>query len=595
MRIGITVCYVLIMIFMLGIIGYVSNYLYASTVDAHYYSFNETWYTNAKLNFDYLNGRWAQGFTNDHRFYIYRVTTTLFLNLFFFGSIWYFFKGLLKKWHFVMATIFYLAFVLNSINFYQIAYLLNTSLSYTFGEGLLFCFYGYALRKGFPYHFKNPHTWLLGLLIVFLTGLVEHLFLLNIAILAFLLLFKWLEQKKWDKGILLFFILNVAGSVVTLLSPGLRLRREQTALRNERLGKDASIDFNAFFDTLGEQLVLNLTWVSLAVFIFSCFLFLNSSNFRFRRVKLKGLNGLLFLVCILLLPITPLLLGYVGSNGLVGMPKAYNLFALLVLISVLLLAYFMAFFLKASPKKKTIWVAPITGVLALLVFMGILYSFFYDTKSKLYFQYRQVKSGDIQKPYFDELARRQYLMETYHHYEEKTIPALSKAYQGKVDGAHRQFIPRYYYKRFNNSIPIHSSESLPTPRSFTTTFLIKNHKLRPVAEHEGVQVYYNATLKVLAFQTKDAISEKEKLKDLRVTIHGKHFLQNKSETMVFSAATKMKQSPAFYQKYPNIICFELPLYTQALEVEALNLTIDEQDLKVKDIIFFQPDYGNIMR
>ena len=35
--------------------------------------------------------------------------------------------------------------------------------------------------------------------------------------------------------------------------------------------------------------------------------------------------------------------------------------------------------------------------------------------------------------------------------------------------------------------------------------------------------------------------------------------------------------------------------TQALEVEALNLTIDEQDLKVKDIIFFQPDYGNIMR
>ena len=65
--------------------------------------------------------------------------------------------------------------------------------------------------------------------------------------------------------------------------------------------------------------------------------------------------------------------------------------------------------------------------------------------------------------------------------------------------------------------------------------------------------------------------------------------------MVFSAATKMKQSPDFYQKYPNIICFELPLYTQALEVEALNLTIDEQDLKVKDIIFFQPDYGNIMR
>ena len=66
-----TFFYAIAVLFLLCIIGYVASYLYASTIDAHHYSFNQTWYENAKLNFDKLNGRWSQGFTNDHRCLLY--------------------------------------------------------------------------------------------------------------------------------------------------------------------------------------------------------------------------------------------------------------------------------------------------------------------------------------------------------------------------------------------------------------------------------------------------------------------------------------------------------------------------------------------
>lgn len=349
--------YGLVVAFFFFLIAYVANYLYASTIDAHHYSFNETWYNNSVLNFKNLNGRWAQGFTNDHRFYIYRVPVTILLNIFFFGSIWYFFRGFLKKWAFVVATLCYFAFLLNAFNLYQIVYLLNTSLSYTLGEGLLFCFYGYALRKGFPTNLKKFHAWLLIFLTAFLTGLVEHLFFLNIAILGFLLVYKFLNSKQIHKGMLLYFLLNITGAAVMLLSPGLRKRRAQTALRNERLGKDSDIDFNAFFEKVWEHFELNMTWVTLLLFLVLTVVFYRYRSQLKDQFNWNILQKAWILFFILIIPICPILLGYVGSNGLVGMPKAYNLFSFLIIVSTVYLAFFIALIIPKSKTTKGIAVA----------------------------------------------------------------------------------------------------------------------------------------------------------------------------------------------------------------------------------------------
>ena len=137
----------LLLAFTFFLIGFISNFLFASTIDAQHYAFNVTWLDSAKTNYSELNGRWAQGFTNDYRFYVHRVLSTLGVNIFFFFSIWYFFSALLRKFAFVVAGMFYFAFILNCFNYYQIAYLLNTSLSYTFGVSLMFVLYGWIIRN----------------------------------------------------------------------------------------------------------------------------------------------------------------------------------------------------------------------------------------------------------------------------------------------------------------------------------------------------------------------------------------------------------------------------------------------------------------
>ncbi len=587
--------YALAVLFFLSLIAYVSFYLYASTIDAHQYAFNETWYNNAALNFKNLNGRWAQGFTNDHRFYIYRVPTTILLNVFFFSSIWYFFSGLFKKWGFVLASLFYFALVLNSFNFYQIAYLLNTALSYTLGEGLLFLFYGYVIRKGFPLELKKLSTWFFLVTTVFLTGLVEHLFFLNIGILGFLLVFHFLENNKINKGILVYLLVSVVGAAVTVFSPGLQKRRVATALRNQRLGRDSSLDFDAFFQTVQKHIELNLNWVTLLFFLFAFVLFLNTKSLRFHIHKLKPLQFALVILTVLITPFVPILLGYVGSNGLVGMPKAYNLFSFLVLLSAVFLSFLLAQILLRKVEVNTGLINRITSLLALGLFIGIVYSFFYNTKNALYFQQRQVISGDIQKPYFDELARRQYLMETYHHYTEKTIPALSISYKGKVNGAHRSFLPRYYNKRFNSYIPIHSSVKLVTPRSFTTMFLIENKKLQPLYDSNGIKIYYNNTLKTLVFVLEKEVSQTKELSKVTIPVNGTHLLNKKERKLVIHAEQIRKKHPEFFNKYSNYLPVELPLYTERISLPEFQFTIDKDNPVIEDKINFNPDYGNIMR
>ncbi len=592
---SIHVLYVLAVFFLLSLIAYVSFYLYASTIDAHHYAFNETWYGNSVINFKNLNGRWAQGFTNDHRFYVYRIPTTILLNVFFFGSIVYFFTGLLKKWGWVLASLFYFSYLLNSFNFYQITYLLNTSLSYTLGEGLLFVFYGLVLRKGFPIRLSNRNTWVLLIITIFLTGLVEHLFFLHIGVLGFLLIYTWLGDKKSYKGNVLYLLVAIAGATVTIFSPGLRKRRIATALRNERLGRDSSIDVQALFDTIQKHIELNLNWVTLWVFIFALILFFNKNNFRIRLPRLKPLQSALFLITVVITPVVPILLGYVGSNGLVGMPKAYNLFSFLVLLSCIFLAFFIADITHKLIPIKTKTFSRTTVVLSIGLFIGIVFSFFFDKKNALYFQQRQVFSGDIQKPYIDELARRQYLMETYHQQEEKIIPTLSSSYKGKVNGAHRTFLPRYYKKRFNSYIPITSSDKLVTPRSFTTIFLVINKKLKPVYKKEGLTIYYNATLQVLLFASEKKIEDDARLKKIRVEVTGTHLLINKKEMLEIESMKILKKYPEFFNKYSNYLPVELPLFTQKIYLPDFTLLIDTEQQELKDKLFFNPDYGNIMR
>lgn len=570
------------------IVAWTGYYLYGTAIDAHHYGFFETGLSNARDNFLRHNGRWAQGFTNDHRFYTHRFWSTLGINLLLFSSLWYFFHGILKKYSFAIATLVLLAIHLNVFNVYQVSYLLNTALSYTLGIALLLFFYGAMIRSSSKGFLTDHRTWLGILIIAFLTGLVEHLFLLNILLLGFLMFLKVI-QRQWSWRLLLFLLINGIGAVVTLRSPGLVKRRELTAIRNEQAGGDGSISWEEFWASLGHHLELNLNGTLLIVFVIGVLLAIHPSPLRKPPKWSKTSRILLVLFC-LILPVFPILLGYVGTNGLVDMTKAYNLFAILILGATMMISFLLGSLLAGKGRFS----AP-QWLVAVGIMIGLLWTtsaFFIPNGNHLHFQKAQLTTGQLQEAYWEEFARRQYLIETFHQYKPKTIPSLSLSYKGKVYGAQRgNKTPKYYNRRFNNSIPIVVSDQLPPPRAYTAMFLVANERLQPLYSQDGITVYLDGRLKVLVFQMDCETPCLEAVKNMPISVESSVGFKTGEQRLDVNEPRGME----FYQKYPKYWSVELPIGTTSVTLTDWGTSYELTDPELADKLMAKADYGNIMR
>ncbi len=586
--------YILLSLFCLSLISYISYYLYASTIDGNFNSFFKTALESLKLNYYSLNGRWAQGLTNDFRFHTNRFIVTTINNAFFLYSIYYLVKQLFKKHAVITAVVIYFTFLFNAHNLYQVTHLLNTSLSYTFGMSLMFIFFGVYFRYiRIQDKFTKLSLVLSFIILFFITGLVEHLFMIMLLILGYLVLediiFSLKKKKlKISRLKLSYVITTLAGSLLVVFSVGSQKKRNLTSTRLETTEYSGIFDVNRYLKSLGSEMLdqLNINSLLFLIFMFLILSFAKQKkNIIFAKTDQKQ-KAILFLLFTFALTVTPITVGFLASNGKVGMPKAYNLTAILFLLFLTALAYVINVYTKIKRNKKVLNVA----LTLPLIFYVLSYIF---SGNNLYKQKDQVFSGNMRASSEEEYARRQYLIETNNLYQEKVIPKLSKKYHNKVYAAHKYLkMTRYYCAAFNNGIPIYTDKNLPSSLEFTSIYLVKNNKLKPVFNQGDYQVFYNKHLHTLIIKNSNSLFN-QTITQFNLDVEN---MNSKKSKVQVNLKSKLKEKPLFYKENPNYIAIVLPRETKKVSINQFeNCNLNFEDETLQDSINYNFEYGNIMR
>lgn len=589
-----SVFYILLVLFCLSLIAYIANYLYASTIDGNFNSFYKTAIQSLKLNYFRLNGRWAQGLTNDYRFHTNRLIVTTINNAFFVFSIYYLVKNIFIKHTVIIAVVIYFSFLYNAHNLYQVTHLLNTSLSYTFGMSLMNIFFGlYFREQKVKDKFTLPLIIFSLFILLFITGLVEHLFMIMLLILGFIVFYEvvFYRKKVLKKPPFLkisYVLITLIGSLLVVFSVGSRSRRASTSARLEQTDYAGIFNFNRYLNSLGAEILDQLNLNSLLFFmvmIVAFYILKKQDNSLFFKDNKKP-KAILWLLFSFVLVITPITVGFLASNGKVGMPKAYNLTAILFLLFLSVGAYLINVFFKIKLGKlaiNTIFTLP-------LLFY---FSAYFIPINNLYKQKDQVFSGNLKASSEEVFAQRQYLVETNSIFKEKVIPQLSKKYHNKVYAAHKYSKMNQYYNRaFNNGIPVYTDSNLPSPLEFTSIFLAKNNKIKPIFSQGEYEVFYNKQLHTLVFSCNESLFNSTKSKFNIIAT-----LANKEIKQIVLDVDKVKQErPQFYREEPNYVSITLPDNTIEIEIKELdNCKLNFQNPLMDGKINYIYNYGNLMR
>ncbi|SFI62009.1 DUF6056 family protein [Olleya namhaensis] len=350
--------YTLLVIFSLLLITIIANHLYASTIDGHFNGFFKTAIQSLKLNYYVITGRWAQGLTFDYRLQTNTVISTTLNSMFLVFSMYYLLKQLFKKQAIIVTAVCYFSFFYSAHNLYQVTHLLNTALSYTFGLSLIFLFFGIYIKHPKP-KFK---TMIISVLLLFVsTGLVEHLFVIVLLILGYLVfedVIYSIKIKKFKFNIytIIYLVVTLAGSLLVVFSPGSIRRRERTSKRLETSEYSGNFDFTKYFEALNRELIDQLNISSLLFFVVILvvvFMLIKKQGVFSSKLNLKIRFSLLLLFSIALV-VTPITVGFIASNGKVGMPKAYNLTVILFLFFLVVLAYTLNVIFKIKFNKTIV-------------------------------------------------------------------------------------------------------------------------------------------------------------------------------------------------------------------------------------------------
>ncbi|WP_407942435.1 DUF6056 family protein [Mesoflavibacter sp. CH_XMU1404-2] len=399
-----------------------------------------------------------------------------------------------------------------------------------------------------------------------------------------------LKYKKNKINVLniLYLFTALLGSVLVVFSTGSIKRRQQTSNRLETTEYSGTFDINRFLESLGDKILDLLNFNSFLFLIFMIVLLSvlkQNKNLIFSKTDQKP-KAILFLAFAFVLTITPITVGFIASNGKVGMPKAYNLTAILFLVFLSALAYIINVYVTFKVRKKMFY------LIISLPFVFYTFSYFMP-ENNLYRQQDQVFSGNLRASYEEEYARRQYLIETNMLYKEKVIPKLSMKYNNKVYAAHKYpKMNRYYSRAFNNGIPIYTDDNLPSPLEYTSLFLVKNNKLKPVFSQNGYNVYYNLKLHTLVIKHNKTLFN-QPLTNFTIEIKSK---KDTTESITVNLNDRYKKKTLYYSENPKFVATVLPRDVKQIsikEFEGFNIDIETNSLQEK--ITYSFPYGNIMR
>ncbi len=537
MKTTINILYITILSIIIIAIGYSSMYLFETAGDSLRYSYGKTGLEYATYNFFESNGRWGQGLTNDYRLYSIRGFTAAFSLFFFLSGVFYLFYFLFKKKTeaLVLTLSFYFSIIFSLVRFYPFTFNMCMVMSYTFGLGLLF----FLIPLLYQYNKTNSKIKLFFILfiVIFTSGLLEIYGLIVLFTLGSIIFFNYVKNKQIIKSYVFFFLLAIFFNALTYFSPGNINRRK---LNDSSLGFDVSTFTDIYITTFE-----NIFSINTLVF----FLLVGLIVFKNKQTIINPKTSkLLILIYGFLLTIIPiLLLVYAVKEKAVRFDRVHNISTVLSILFCFIIIYSISTKFKGKLKDKLYNV--------LLLFPLIVFLVTYsksDNKFEPKKVYSQIVSGDLKTYYYEEMARRDYLLSDTSN-KIKTIPSLShKNYKGTVIGLGNEnrssgLVHRSYKNVFNNGKNIIIKKNYPDPLVFSSVYFLSENVIENLVNiyiDENLEIYFNKKYQTILIKKKA-----KTIRDYKISYAGNVLLSD----------WKKEQSKylEFYENYTDILGFKI--------------------------------------
>lgn len=218
---------------------------------------------------------------------------------------------------------------MNIFTFSQTITWIAGNVTYLFPLALLIIYIYYI-----KYHIDNNNILILSILNLILPMFVEHMAILTVIINLFVLIYKYIKDKKIDKRFVLYLIISIISTLLMLLSPGTKLRN--------------SIENNMFNDlSLFEKIIYNIPNFIYYTFIVNSYLLILfvicNIYLTNRQIKNKVLKYILNLY-ILVIPILTIVsynLSIVKINFLNQIINPNNILIIIYWISLIIIYLYL--------------------------------------------------------------------------------------------------------------------------------------------------------------------------------------------------------------------------------------------------------------
>ncbi len=567
-----SVLFSLLALILLFYLATASFYAFSSNGDMFDNAFGTTWLKSLKVNFLRTTGRWGQGISNDYRFYEYRFGTVVFLNLLLQLSIVLFLKLITNlKNAIIISTALVFTISLLMHRYYYHAIYLPTANSYTIGFALsLICYY-FTFKMIGKDTSKNKNTFfVLSVLIVIITsGLVELVSLSMMYVFGVIFLYQLLFNKRIDFKSLTLLVVSFIGFLVVYFSPGSSRRRSRVVDKSEFVSFSDS--FFAFLDRAEIVFDKHINLYSITLFVFSFFIFHLISNKK-RSLNLKKTS--FFLVAIIVWVATPLIIGFLASNGKEGMAKIYNMTTLHFCFGLITLAYILSVSLK-KPSKTNIVLKSLIYLVPLIIYSTSLF------KNNILGNFiSSINNGELQELYIEEKSRRYYLVSNLNQGINLQIPNYSEKHKQLItyNNFENRRMPISYENVFNNKNQILSFKTSLSPNIYYLSSLLEKHDIDFSYKNDNIGVYFfkefNSVIIVNFNKNNDF--------DFTIKAYSKN-LNVKRESVIYSGYFEQKLDDMKFYEEKNFVGVDIPNNTFKIELQT---SLKDEQIIISDSVKF---------
>ncbi|QRM88722.1 hypothetical protein FG167_05570 [Lacinutrix sp. WUR7] len=540
-----------------------AKYTFASHADMFNNGLGRTWLKSLEINFIHLNGRWGQGISNDYRFYEFKQITIVFINVLLAFATYFFLKIFFNNKNAIILSIVITITIAQLVyKFYYHALYLPTANSYTVGFSLsLICYY--LLFKMLSKEIENKNIYfLLALFIIIITsGLVELVSLPMFFILGALLLYLLIFEKKLNLRVLILFLTSLIGFLIVLLSPGSINRRNEVS---EREGFSIlNLDYNKFFDKTLNFISGDINIYSITALVLVVIIFISTSK---KKYELTIHKKIYIVLVTLVYIITPMIIGFLASNGTEGMAKAYNMLTRHFVIGSVVIVLVLVSNIKLKIKNLFI-ITTLVYSIALIIYA---YSFY--SKSNIGDFISSINNNNLQELYTQEKARRYYLIAKKEENKTVNLPVYSPKY--KTLPTYRAYnnvrMCPSFKKAFNNNNPVISHTTLLSPNSNYGVYLVENDMVKPSLKNENLIIYFIKEFNVLIIKNLDDNFQF----DFRIEAYYNTLLKEQNKKTIYGSYLEKQLDDYDFYKDKNLIGIDLPHQTSRI-----NLFINDSNRK----------------